>query len=250
MTTTLLETLSTDDLETLRTKLATATVPEQAAIVATLAEGCRQGCVDDLDFYLRFVRTRDESDPDQSVKLFPVHKARLMELMHEFRDHSKCVVAKSRQVMASWGAVAFATWLARKRANSHVLIQTQNEEDAHKLVALAGASKDGGFEGRCQFIESHLPSWLQMHVQPSAGRIMYPNGSMIEGLPGGANKLRSKTPTLIILDEFAFLEEAKATLTAALPLVQKGAKLLILSTPNGAEGNVFYHVYSGLPITA
>ena len=248
--TTLLDTLSPDALETLRAKLATATAPEQNAIVASLAAGATARCAHDLDFYLHFVKTRDETDPDHAVKRFPIHKTNLMGLMHVFRDEPKTVVAKSRQVMATWGACAFATWVARSRPHSHVVFQTQSEDDAFKMVAMPGATKDSGFAGRCQFIELHLPTWLQMgQIQTGAGRIMYPNGSMIEALPGGANKIRSKSPTVIVLDEFAFLEEAKGTLTAVMPLVQKGSKLIILSTPNGAEGNVFFHVYHGTPMS-
>ena len=42
---------------------------------------------------------------------------------------------------------------------------------------------------------------------------------------------------------------AKGTYTAIAPLVQKGAHLVLISTPNGAEGNVFFHLWHGTPFS-
>ena len=105
-------------------------------------------------------------------------------------------------------------------------------------------------EDEIRFIERNLPPWMQQAIRDPEGQITYPNGSIIMALPGGANKVRGKTPTVIVLDEMAFLEEAKATYTAIAPLVQKGAQLICLSTPNGGAGNFFYHLWHGLALDA
>src|SRR3989304_6016260 len=86
-----------------------------------------------------------------------------------------------------------------------------------------------------QDAEHAMPHWMRQSVTATEGRLIYPNGSIIEALPGGADKIRSKTASMIVLDEMAFLEDAKGTYTAIAPLVRKGAAVGMISTPTGAE---------------
>lgn len=200
-------------------------------------------------FFLQFVRTRDEADPDQAVKPFPTHYEYIRALWTEFDSHQKSIIAKSRQMMVSWIVCAYAVWWARHKPHQHVLVQTQKYEDAIKLVSMAGGGKDATFLGRCQFIERNLPAWLKVTTREGEGKISYENGSLIEAVAGGADQIRGKVASLVILDEFAYIEEARGVWTTLAPLVQKGMKLIIVSTPNGAEGSAFYHLYHGTPIT-
>lgn len=210
----------------------------------------RARCAADPLTYARFVRTRDESDPDTAVKSFPIDQPDVRQFLTDVHREQKTATAKSRQVMATWSTCVYMTWLARFHEHRHVIFQTQKWDDAVEKVCMAGASRDGGFTGRCQFIERHLPAWLRQKVTESEGRLTYPNGSMIEALAGGKDQIRSKTPSLIALDETAFLDEAKATFTSIAPLVQKGCKLVMISTPNGAEGNFYWHAWHGVPMAA
>ena len=115
------------------------------------------------------------------------------------------------------------------------------------MVCLAGGDKDTGFLGRMQFIERHLPSWMRIRPKESEGRLNYPNGSLIEALPGGANQVRGKVASIIVEDEFAFQEEARGVYTTVAPLIQKATKFIAISTPNGME-NVFADIYHGIPL--
>ena len=105
------------------------------------------------------------------------------------------------------------------------------------------AMPEGGFEGRCQFIESHLPDWLKVPHKISEGRIQYGNGSLIQGLAGGGDKIRGKVASLIVEDESAFQEDQQGVFTAVMPLVQNGAKVVFVSTPNGE--NFFSTIFFG-----
>jgi len=229
-------------------RFSSLTTTEQKAALHALRTEALKRCATDGLFFLRFVHTRDEVDPDQTVKPFPVEYEFIRTIWREFEAHQKVIVAKSRQMMVSWVACAFAVWWARRKPNQLVAIQTQGWDDAKKLVAVAGGDRDAAYLGRCQFIERHLPAWLRVRVREAEGQISYPDtGSVIEALPGGADKVRGKVPSLVILDEFAMQEEAWGVWTAIAPLVQKAMKLIIISTPNGAEGNCFYHLYHGTP---
>ena len=207
-------------------------------------------CAKDPLVYARFVKTRDEADADASVKPFPIDQPDVRQFVTDIHREQKSAAAKSRQVMATWSVCLYMTYVARFHDHRHVIFQTQKWDDAVEKVCMAGGASAGGFTGRCQFIERHLPAWLKQKVVESEGRLMYPNGSMIEALAGGKDQIRGKTPSLIVLDEMAFLDEAKATYTSIAPLIQKGTKFIAISTPNGAEGNFYWHLFHGIPMAA
>ena len=191
-------------------------------------------------FWLGHVLTRDEADPLNSVKPFPVDLHYLRELWELFTDRNLVVIAKSRQMLVSWVVAAFCVWTARSKPHQAVYWQAQKSEDAVSMVC----APDGAAMARCQFIEAHLPDWLRQDVKPIQGVLQYPNGSIIQALAGGADKIRGKTASLVVLDEFAHMMEQKEIYTSVAPLIQKGAKAIIVSTPNGSN-NYFSTLYHG-----
>ena len=197
-------------------------------------------CADDGLFWLRFAQTRDEADPGNPVKPFPLHLEYVRSLWGVLTGSQRVVIAKSRQMMVSWCVAAFAVWWARHRGNQAVYYQTKAHADAVSMVAMP----DGGFEGRCQFLESHLPTWMRVTYKASEGRIQYANGSIIQALAGGADQIRGKVPSVYISDEFAFQDDQDGVMTAVMPLIQKGSKVILVSTPNGSE-NAFCTLWHG-----
>ncbi len=238
--------LSPEVLERVRGHLPTMTPKDAQAALAGVAGQVLARCATDIAYWLRWVVTRDEADPEHPVKPFPIHLDYMRRLIGLLSTEQRLAIVKSRQMLVSWATCAAMVFRARFTPHQAILYQTQNWPDAVKMVAMPGV---GGFDGRCQFIEHHLPHWMRQAVTCTEGRIVYPNGSLIEALPGGADKIRSKTASMIVLDEMAFLEDAKGTYTAIAPLVQKGASLVMISTPAGAEGNMFYHLWHGTPIS-
>jgi phage FluMu gp28-like protein len=202
----------------------------------------RYHCEHDGLFWLRYVVTRDEADPKNAVKPFPVHLEYIKKLWWLLDNAQKIVIAKSRQMMVSWCVVAYCTWHARYRPNQVILWQTKAHEDAIAMVAMP----EGGFEGRAQFIESHLPDWLRVNCKISEGRIQYPNGSLFQAMAGGADKVRGRVVSVYVGDEFAHQDDQDGVFTAVAPLLQKGAKGIFISTPNGA--NMFATLYHGRPL--
>jgi phage FluMu gp28-like protein len=87
---------------------------------------------------------------------------------------------------------------------------------------------------------------MRIKCKFSEGRIQYSNGSVVQGLAGGSNQIRGKTPSLYVSDETAFQEDQEKVYTAVAPLIQKGAKAIFVSTPNG--GNFFATLWHGYPI--
>jgi phage FluMu gp28-like protein len=101
--------------------------------------------------------------------------------------------------------------------------------------------------GRCQFMESHLPKWLQQDIKPQEGLISYPNGSFIQAVAGGADQIRGKVGSVIVEDEFAKQEEAAGVYQTIAPLLQKGSRCIVIGTPNGTN-NTFATIYHGRPV--
>ncbi|HZI76381.1 MAG TPA: hypothetical protein VFD73_20650, partial [Gemmatimonadales bacterium] len=181
-------------------------------------------------FWLRFVLTRDEADAEHSVKPFPLHLEYLVELWRVLDSRQCVVIAKSRQMLVSWAIATYTVWWARHKPNQAIYWQSQQARDAVNMVC----APKGAPMGRCQFIEANLPSWMRIPITPLEGRLVYPNGSFIQALPGGAGQIRGNVPSLYVGDEFAFQEEQKGVWTAVAPLIQKGAKAFLISTPNGS----------------
>jgi phage FluMu gp28-like protein len=163
-------------------------------------------------------------------------------LWTDWTENQVCVVAKSRQMFVSWAVSAYAVHWARYRPNQAIFFQTQNHPDAVAMVA----RPDGYVEARMQFIETHLPDWMKVKAKFTEGTIQYPNGSIIQALSGGSNQIRSKTPSLYIGDEYAFQEDQDKIWTSVAPLIQKGARAILISTPNGSS-NQFCTLFHGYP---
>ena len=205
----------------------------------------RYHCEHDGLFWLRYVNTRDEAeaDPLKSTKPFPVHLEYIKQIWWILDNSKFAVIAKSRQMMMSWCVAAHAVWWARYKPNQAIYYQTKSYDDAMGMVAMA----ENDVPGRCQFIERNLPEWMRLPCKVTEGRISYPNGSLIQALAGGADKIRGKTATRIYEDEYAMQDDQKGVWTAVAPLRQKGAAAFFISTPNGAS-NEFATLYHGRPV--
>jgi hypothetical protein len=210
-----------------------------AGLLGELLDRCRA----DGEAFLRFVLTRDEADAEQSVKPFPVGLAYLCELWRTLARDQRVVIAKSRQMLVSWIVCAFCVWWARFHPHQAIFWQSQQWEDAAAMVSQA----EGQPMGRCQFIERHLPTWLQQDIKPQKGVIAYPNGSFIQAVAGGPDQIRGKVPSVYVGDEFAKQVEATGVYQTLAPLLQKGARAILIGTPNGTQ-NMFATIYHGRPV--
>ena len=210
-----------------------------ARLYHALTAECTDLARTDGSLWLRFVRTRDEADPDRSVKPFPVHLEYVTALWNILTTYPWSVIAKSRQMLVSWIVCAFCVHWARTKPHQAVYWQTQQWRDAIGMVSMP----EGGFLGRCDFIEQHLPEWMKVPYKSVEGCLTYENGSIIQALAGGADQIRGKVASIIVEDEFAKQAEAAGVYTAVAPLVQKGARLIVISTPNGM--NTFATLYHG-----
>lgn len=178
------------------------------------------------------VITLDEAAGEKSR--WPADKLYLKELLEFFNTRQIVVVPKSRRMMVSWAAALWATWKARFFHNQHIFIQSESETKAAFIVGR-----------RCAFIEDHLRFAGLMKgykstrtAESEIGKMEYDHGSIIQAIAQGGEKFRAYTMSALISDEVDFQQDGHEAYTAALPAVEKGAKLFLITTSNGPSGVV------------
>lgn len=146
-------------------------------------------------------------------------------------------VEKSRQVMITRIVCAYLLWRAKAKDHQLILVQSKREDDAAALVYVKEA-----WQARMSFMESHLPAHLQTAKFPrcaSYGRLTFPSGSTVIGIPEGQDIIRSNTASVIFSDEAAFQPEFGGAFTAALPSVKGGGQMVAVSS---AEPGTFQEI--------
>lgn len=165
---------------------------------------------------LQWVWTKDEFDKDNPLKPFPREES-ILDTLVEIHDNPIVFIGKSRQLTVTWLLCAYFCWWARFYGNQLLFIQSKKEEDAANLVF----NKEPD-SARIDFIENHLPQWMQLSRKYSYGQILYPhNGSKIWGIPQGSDTIRSYTGSALFSDEAAFQPFFLQAFRAAKPSCRK-----------------------------
>jgi hypothetical protein len=136
---------------------------------------------------------------------------------------------KSRQMRCTWLICAYCLWRAKYHPHQLILVQSKKEEDAANLVF---TGKEAWF-ARISFMEHYLPKHLRTLTFPrgaSYGRLFFPNGSQIWGIPEGGDIIRSYTPSVVFSDEAGYQSEFDKAFTAAKPAVTGGGQLVAISS--------------------
>lgn len=141
-------------------------------------------------------------------------------------------IPKSRRMFASWTVSGWITWLARFHPYHAVFVQSENESKAAYLL-----------DKRCRFIEEALPAHQRRRYaalrtnEGLVGRMTYERtGSYLWAVPQGDSVIRAFTFSVLVADEMEFQPKGHEAFMAALPIVEKGARMILLSSSNGPGG--------------
>lgn len=176
-------------------------------------------------------------------KLFDKQK----EIVQAYRDHRFNLVAKPRQAGVSTTTAAYATMLvatADKNNPEAVLIIANRQEMAQEFLS------------KIKDFLVQLPRWFwgdnfhgskenderKIFVIDSKKEISLPNGSRIKAVATSKNALRGFTPTWLIMDEAAFIENGAEVFGACLTALGTGGGATLISTPNGMDA-LYYKTY-------
>lgn len=151
-------------------------------------------------------------------------KEYIVDLSNLFPSEKLLLVEKSRQMMVTWIACAYALWVALLHDGKRVFLQSKKEKDANAIL------------DRVKLIYDHLPESMKLKYPtdpPAYCRMKWgKRNSIIEAIPQGADQLRQYTASLIISDEMAFQEAAEEAFIACKPSLTGGGQFIGISTPN------------------
>lgn len=163
-------------------------------------------------------------------RLYPFQKG----LGRVFQSKRYTLVNKGRQMGVSWLAMAYAIWLANFHPHKSVLIISIKNTVAKDLL------------DRARYVYMSLPPWLRSPVvngkQGDFGTLslmVFANGSRIESIPTSREAARSKSLSLLIVDEAAFIRWIDEIWGSAQQTLATGGQAIVISTPNGV-GNWFH----------
>lgn len=124
-------------------------------------------------------------------------------------------IEKSRDLMVSWACVAYLTLSVMKTPEAGALLQTQKEKKVIQLVDYAKCL----YRTQDARIQRAYPLAKPLSEQPALG-LYFANGARVEGIPGGADQIRSYHPWGYLNDESSFQPEAGACYEEALSAVK------------------------------
>lgn len=169
----------------------------------------------------------------QGRRLFELRDAQ-KEVLQDWVDGEFSICLKARQIGWSTLVSAFQFWKAFFFQDQGILDISKGEREAGELL------------NKSRFGYNLLPDWMRAKgprlVSDTQQLMSFDNGSEIRSLPSASNPARSFTGTLIVCDEFAFLQDPDEAWASIEPAADIGGQIIILSTANGV-GNMFYTLW-------
>lgn len=155
--------------------------------------------------------------------------------LRDWMGNRMSIALKARQVGFSTLVMAYGLWLVLFWPDKFIIALSRTERDAAKLLRKAKYAYD------------RLPAWMRdrgpTRITNTQSKIEFDNGSAIESLPA-TDPARGESAYLIVVDEWAFFEDAEGAWSAIEPATDIGGRLIALSTANGS-GNLFHQMVVG-----
>ena len=180
-------------------------------------------------YFETFDKTQEGFVP---FKLFDKQKL----LISNYEANRFNLVLKYRQAGISTVTAAYAavkTAFALSDNPERVLILANKQETAVEFLNKI-----------TNFIKQ-LPDWSSVSFDKASQKhVKLSNGSELKAVATSTDALRGYTPTIMILDEAAFIEGGQALWSACLAAIGTGGKAFLISTPNGLD-EIYYEAYEG-----
>ena len=149
------------------------------------------------------------------------------QLQHLSDDSTFRIENKARQIAWSWTVAAEAIAEAHLQGDGTIFVSINQEEAAEKIRYARQIHEAISLAGTPRLIRDSVMS------------MEFDNGARLISLP--SRPPRGKARMNVVLDEFAHVQRDRDVYTAALPVISKGGRLRIGSSPRGASG-VFWEV--------
>ena len=175
-------------------------------------------------------------NPDEGRIKIKLHKYQ-KRFLKTIKNNRFVIFNTSRQVGKSTLLTIYALWYVLNNPDKTVLLLANKQDTAIEIF------------GRIKMAYKELPNWLKPGVEKwDQTKMILTNGSKIIVSTTTESAARGFTINLLLLDEFAFVEEnlANEYFRSVYPTISasKTSKIVITSTPNG-DSNIFYRLCQG-----
>jgi hypothetical protein len=194
-----------------------------------------------IETYLEtFDKTREGFVP---FKLFPRQK----EIIYAYDKHRFNLVTKPRQAGVSTTTAAYMS----------IQVGFADEDNPEAILIIAN-KQELAFEflSKIKDFLSQLPRWVwgseyygnpkneskSIFLTDSKKEIKLPNGSRVKAVATSKDALRGFTPTYLVMDEAAYIDNGAEVFGAALTALGTGGKATLISTPKGMDA-LYYKTY-------
>ena len=180
-------------------------------------------------YFETFDKTREGYVP---FELFDGQK----KLVDNYKKHRFNLVLKYRQAGISTVTAAY----------SAVLTAFASPDRPEKVLILANKQETAiEFQNKIINFIKQLPDWVNVSFDKSSQKhVRLSNGSEIKAVATSQDALRGYTPTVLLIDEAAFVEGGQELWTACLASIGTGGTAVLISTPNGLDP-IYYASYEG-----
>ena len=171
-------------------------------------------------------------------KLFPKQK----ELIKAYKDERFNIVMKPRQAGVSTTTAAYIA----------VMSALSDPNNPQKILILANKQETAiEFLKKVKDFTSQIPTWMNVwsnndswfdSEKNSAKHYRLTNGSEVKAVATSMDALRGYTPSLLVMDEAAYIEGGDEVYAAAQPALSTGGRAILISTPNGMD-QLYYKTY-------
>jgi hypothetical protein len=156
------------------------------------------------------------------------------EVITEWISSRKVVNLKARQIGFTTLIAAFSLWICLGWDDKNIIILSKGQREANRLLAMAKL----GYRQMPEWVKRRAPA----RTNNSAESMTFANDSMLQSLPSGNEPARGDSAFLIIVDEWAFLNDPDAAWSAVEPVADIGGRIIGISTAKG-EGNFFHQLW-------
>jgi len=114
----------------------------------------------------------------------------------------------------------------------------------HRILIIANKlTMAGEFLNKIKNFIKEFPSWLNITFEKDAAyHFKLSNNCEVKAVGTSNDALRGYTPTLIIMDEAAFIDVAEDFWAATMASISTGGRIILISTPNGQDP-IYYEAY-------
>lgn len=182
-------------------------------------------------FMKHAVYTKDGNDLVNTCKRFPYHLEYHQDIIEAWHSTNLFICLKSRQMQLTWSMLGLHLWLALTGADREIYFRRQTMDDAIKLLQ------------DVEYIYDHIPEsiWpreLLPEKNAKEGILSFPQiNTVMYAVSSGRDKMRGRTPTAVLLDEFTFQDDDSLVYQTLKPSFGGGAKISIVTTPKPLFGD-------------